>query len=467
MATVRNDGSFEQGSPDRAPSEEGGRTALDRSAIVAMVDAAVGDRVMVFGSLPPGGSDLDLLARAPERTALAATLARHGFVRRGNEWAWIGPPGVYAVELIAERSWRLPAAESWRLFAEARPLDGMRNLVRPAPHHALLILARRVAQADGRIAEKHRYRIALALAEDPQAWITAAGRAHAWRAVRALRLLREAYEQEGAITPGGRLAALAEPAVAGRSGRVALELLAPQVARLMPRRGALVALSGLDGAGKTHQVARLERAFRDLGLEVAIEWPPASDPIFGLPETAKGRILRVLAFGRKGAPRALERRPGTDEHKEAALPQFGTVATSLVATVVALSKVISQRRATARAIRRGGVVICDRYTLDSVVYVRHRWAGGRRLPLQTALIRLLSPRPLRSYFLDVPAEVAYRRKQEFSIENLRRRERLYRDEQRRLGVRRLDGERPPEDLTSQIVADVWLAMGRPIRQVRT
>ena len=101
------------------------------------------------------------------------------------------------------------------------------------------------------------------------------------------------------------------------------------------------------------------------------------------------------------------------------------------------------------------MIIFDRYVLDSVVYLRHRWGHGRAFPLQSALVRLLTRRPDRAFFLDVAPEVAYARKRDFPLQNLRERAALYSALHARLGWVRLDGERAPEDLCGEIAAAVW------------
>jgi len=105
------------------------------------------------------------------------------------------------------------------------------------------------------------------------------------------------------------------------------------------------------------------------------------------------------------------------------------------------------------------VVIYDRYALDSIVYLRHRWGHGRAFRLESALIRRLARRPDCAFFLDLPPEVAYARKQDFPIDNLRERAALYHELHQRLGVERLDGERPREELCADIARTVWERLG--------
>ena len=105
------------------------------------------------------------------------------------------------------------------------------------------------------------------------------------------------------------------------------------------------------------------------------------------------------------------------------------------------------------------MLIYDRYVLDSIVYLRHRWGQGRVFPLQSTLIRCLARRPNRAFLLDVPPDVAYARKQDFPIDNLRERATLYHQVYRQLDCVRLDGELPTERLCAEIARSVWECMG--------
>jgi thymidylate kinase len=126
---------------------------------------------------------------------------------------------------------------------------------------------------------------------------------------------------------------------------------------------------------------------------------------------------------------------------------------------VAVANGITQRRETRSHLRKGRVVICDRYSLDSAVHLRYRYGEHRRFRLQAALVRVLSPRPVRAFLLDVPAETGLARKAEqYDLGQLARQVRLYREEHEQLGVRRLDGERPREELCAEIAREVWLAL---------
>jgi len=400
-----------------------------------MVDAASPEPVLVFGSLPPEGRDLDLLARPAAEKAIADALAGQGLLRRGAQWAFFGQGKAFGIELVPAESWRLPAAELERLFAEATPLPGARMLVEPAPHHALLIAARK---GGGRLDAKLRTRVARQLERDSGAWDAAGASARPWHAERALAGLRRAYERPVEQAPTRtRLRGLRSALATAGSGHV-------------------ISLSGLDGAGKSSQAEAVAQGLAELGIPAAVLWTPF----------ASNRSLRLLAapvkrlLGRKsadsGEPPSLVARPGSDR---AGGGPLGACVAHGWATVVAVTNGLAQRRASLPHLLRGRIVIFDRYTLDSAVHLRYLYGESRRFRFQNALIGALSPKPLRAYFLDVPPETVVSRKPiQYELDHVRRQARLYREEHERRGVTRLDGERPREDLSAEILADVWSAL---------
>ena len=131
------------------------------------------------------------------------------------------------------------------------------------------------------------------------------------------------------------------------------------------------------------------------------------------------------------------------------------------ATATALENVWSQRRRIGGFLARGYVVVCDRYTLDSIVSLRGLVGEGRRLRLQRVLLRGLVRRPAVAFWLDVAPETAWQRKGEHGLPWLRRHRVLYGEERGRLGVARLDGERPPDELAALIARRAWRALRAP------
>jgi thymidylate kinase len=404
--------------------------------VAKLVDAAVEAPVLVFGSLPPEGRDLDLVVRPAEAQALEARLAAEGFVRRGDEWARFADCSAESVDLA--KDFRLPESELDALFAEARRLEGYERIVRPAPQHDLLILSRRLVWS-GTIDDKRRARIDRALGEDPDAWERASRRAGAWNATRELRLLEEAYRTREPMPRGGRAQAIGWKAVTPH-----------------PQRGFVVALSGIDGSGKSSQATALRDTLERLGYDAVVAWTPLASNAWldALAQPVKRVLGRFRSFQPAEPDDEVER--GAPPNPGSLLRERSRAVTYSWATLVSVANASSQLRSAASHLTRGRVVIFDRYVLDSAVRLRFLYGEERGFRLQKRLVQTSSPTPVASFFLDVPAEVSLARKSDkWTLEELQAQERLYREEYPRLGVTRLDGQRPREELCAQIAEGVW------------
>jgi thymidylate kinase len=437
-------------------------------AAAQIVDSLVEGRVLVIGSLPPDGRDLDLLVRPIELQALASGLGAYGFRRKGMQWARFRGYAVDSIDLHPAERWRLEGQESEALFGEALPIEGMEYVVRPAPHHALLILARRfVLWQGGRLDDKRRARAKAAVEESPEAWAVAWERVAYWSAAKALAGLEAAYRRGVPMSRLDHARALAElkPEIRRRSDRGWNPLRVRTLLRVAPRR--LVSISGLDGAGKSTQAEALVRTLDRLGIEATtvwtrLEWTTLWENrlLESIARPAKATLGLFLHQGKRS-----ERSHGSGEDGEllvsrpleggSSIRQRSAVLTHLWVTIVALFHAVAQRRAVHPHMAQGRLVVCDRYTLDAAAHLRYQYGTERRFRFQVWLIDFLSPKPLRSFFLDVAPETAYRRKEELTPAELTSLAELYRAECSTLRARQLDGESAPEHLCAEIAGDVW------------
>ena len=399
-----------------------------------LVDAALPAVALVVGSLPPCGRDLDLLVHEPEQRVAEATLRDAGFEEHGGSWVRFAGSTAAVIELLPAAGWGLPEAELGALFADAVPLGGCARLCRPAPHHALLVLARKVT-SEG-LDSRHRGRVDAAVAEDPDAWRRALERAPAWRAEAGLATL-----EAGDAGRRRRVRECLAPALRAR-------LAGARALRAGRRRGTVIALSGLDGAGKSTQAASLAETLGRLGYDAEVAWTRiASNDAFWRVAFAVKRRLASLRRGPANPPDALPM-----------MQQRSGRATTVWAAVVALDNVRAQRKVTGAALARDHVVICDRYTLDSIVELRVAYGDSRRLAAHRMLLRHLTRKPLRAFLLDIPPEVARERDDEHDLDVLRARHALYREEHGALAVARLDGCCGVDDLAAEIAREVWRAL---------
>jgi thymidylate kinase len=422
----------------------------------ALVDRAAEGPVLVFGSLPPTGRDLDLLARPRDEAAIAGALEREGYQRRGRSFAVFGGCTSFGVELLPVSTLRLQAAELDCLFAQARPIAGLTRLARPAPHHALLLLARRVAWGRAVLEAKLRKRVAEAVAERPSAWSEARAHAPAWRAERALALLESSYRRAPISWRERGLS------FRGLSPASAAHLLVRSVIRRRPRHPVVVALSGLDGAGKSSQACALRDALLELDVDTAVVWSPLGGNLtLELIARPLKRLLRSLRIGpfaglaERSASGHVMSNPERQSHESG--PRLVTHAW---ATLVMVLNFLSQRRAVMRhALGGRRVVVFDRHVLDSVVRRRFLYGVVGSSRFQLSLVNAIAPKARLAYVLEIRPETAFARKpDDWTLDQLRRQAELYKEHSERLGVPRLDGELPRDELCTEIATEVWRAL---------
>lgn len=390
---------------------------LSRFALQA-VDDATSNRVVVYGSQPPDGRDLDLIVHDGDLAAVEAGLAGIGAQPRGNKWAIFREGTAYLVELSPASRWRLPEEELAALFDESEPLNGFRHIAKPAPQHTLLLLARTG------VSSKRRSRLRDALGA-PGAKEYAEAHAKAWCVD--LRTL-------GVVNGSAPHRTL--PA----SGAVAARMSRPQI----------VAFSGLDGAGKSTQVRMLASALGALGYRVSIEWSPIlGNRSISLLSAAAWGFLRLTRSPEGRAGRSLVAGTRSTSYRRRALKQLWT---AYVASVNSLAL----RRASLVSRGREHIVIYDRFVLDSVVRVRFLYGGREPFRAQRAILDAVAPTPTAAFWLDVPPERAYARKPEhWNVADLTAQHAFYEAEHLKLGVERLDGERPAQELAAEIATRVW------------
>ena len=426
----------------------------------SLVDDAGTVPLLVVGSVPPGGRDLDLLVPDEEVGALEHLLASAGYEGRDGEWIRFGLGTADAVDVIALSSWSLPPEQATRLFADARPVEGYRRLLRPAPADELLILARRSLGVHAPLAPKHRRRIDEIVARDPQAWAVAGGRAAAWSATDALAALRAAHtdgEAPARLRARAAVEARHDPRPHVRARAAAHAALRPR-----PARGRVVALSGIDGSGKSTQAAALAEALTALGHDAVVEWSRITyDPGLRAIAAPVKKLLARLEPASDEPPPLHPRgvngelmRPG--DAAAQGLRERVPVVNHAWVVVVAVVHALSQRRSLAPHLRAGRVVVRDRYVLDATVQLEDVYGGGRGAGLPGRLLRLICPKPAAAFWLDVDPRLAYERKpEEYSAEELAGHRRHYETLHGRLGLERVDGSRDAEQVGGDLARRAW------------
>jgi thymidylate kinase len=223
----------------------------------------------------------------------------------------------------------------------------------------------------------------------------------------------------------------------------------------------VVALSGIDGSGKSSQVEALKTTLERLGFGVETVWTRITiNPSLAVIAAPVKKLLRAPTRPASSGP--VSRAPGfgTEAADPArALRLRRPLVNQTWLMVVAVVNALAQWRAVTPHLLRGRIVICDRYTLDSAAHLRYKYGPERSFRAQARVVKWISPRPVRSFLLDVPGEVAHARKPEkYTADELEVMARLYREEAEWLRVQRLDGIRPPDQLSAEIAASVWEAL---------
>lgn len=209
--------------------------------------------------------------------------------------------------------------------------------------------------------------------------------------------------------PADRRRVFAAERLAGRSGRSAsVPLAPPQILaalrvrflsdplppRVRGHDGQLIALSGMDGAGKSTAALRRRDELAAAGTPAVVHWTRFAADV--------GR-LDLLA---RAVRWVLRRKPAADVEGEDEKPSAPGIVDRVWVLLVAATTVRTARRA-ARLRRRGYTVVCDRWLLDALVDLRVR--HGRH-PAAERVLRRGFPRADETTRLRVDPAVAAVRK---------------------------------------------------------
>jgi thymidylate kinase len=311
----------------------------------------------------------------------------------------------------------------WAVVEQGRVLGGVRLLDRPADEVAT-VLERCTARAQVRLSDVLELR-------------------ELRRAGQLLPLdsgpLRVAAEIESGL--GGRVLA---PWATGRSARPPADL--PR-----RRRGPVVAVSGVDGSGKSTLRAALVESLERAGVPVSTVWVR---PGMGL-----GRLNALGSWGKRLLRQ--DARPGLRAMADPAAARPASrqgVVGWIWATLVTLSFLAGVWRQHRSAT---GVVVYDRHLVDALATLDFAYEGVD-LRMQRRLIRSLLPRADVRLYIDVPAEVSVSRKPDDLLGDhaIRRQLAGYASWLDRLPpVVLLDGTAPPGDVLAQALRAVVGAHG--------
>jgi thymidylate kinase len=218
-------------------------------------------------------------------------------------------------------------------------------------------------------------------------------------------------------------------------------------------RGRVIALSGVDCAGKSTQRDRLMEALRAAGHEpfnlyTRAGYTPGLRALKGALRRLRGKAPRPE---RNGVSEEPSRYPRRAVHFRSALARR-------LWLTAALLDLLLQHGLRVRWLRaRGRTVVCNRHLLDALVDFRVNFPEQQvERGLLCRLLLASAARPDVAFCLLIPAELTLARaraKARFhweTLDDLERRRREYGILARELGVQALDATRPIEEVASSI-----------------
>ena len=216
--------------------------------------------------------------------------------------------------------------------------------------------------------------------------------------------------------------------------------------RRLACRGLLLTFSGMDGSGKTTAAKHLVSVLKNHGYKAVYFYGHRISY-----ETEGAHVSFAIGFrffwrhvGRSLTE--LERHP----HGKA-LFDFLTF----------LDYLIVLRRLSA-VLKRGTIVITDRYVADAIAYLR--FLGPARRSIEGLMVGV-SKEPDVSFFFDIDPVEAFRRKREQTFDELRRFARAYSDLQGLLQFARIDAGESVERIREQLELEIANELGMSIPAV--
>ncbi|SNX98733.1 Thymidylate kinase [Geodermatophilus sabuli] len=423
------------------------------SQVAHAIDDVLDAPVLVTGSPPPHGRDLDLLARCAQSELVRSFLEQQGFLAWHTTWARFDGHGALTVELMLGDDWASARGhDGAELMVGAVPLPGFRHLSRPAPHVQLVLTAQSLLLRRGRLTPGGRRRATDAAASGPRVWDDAADLARRLGLTAPVEMLRRSLATPEAWASPRRTAELLLAVGSGPRG-----VRSARARGLVPRRWrpTLVSLSGPDGSGKSTQRARLRKSLEDAGVPTAGAWvrtterPPLPGPLRAFADRWRRPVVTDGA-----TPEPVPALPGRTRRS---VPVHVRLAERLWITSVVLSNATLVWRGVWQG-RTARVLVLDRFVLDAEVKLVYWYAlrRGADITLERRLFRAICPEPDVAVLLAVAPETnSARRADEWQLHDFRDFRRLYTAAADELGAVVVDGERPPEVVAREVAEVVW------------
>ena len=425
-------------------------------ALEAIARAAPGG-ALLWRSPRLDGRDIDVLVLAEAQPRVQEALRAAGLVPVPGDpghivWRALGPAAV-EVDLLPAAAWPSAYPPLKEVVAGARTDEA--PLPVAAAEHRLLVLAADAVAGRPLAGLLRKARAALA---EPGACERLEARADAWAPLAALAADPDTLERRAA---NGRLPYPAALLVA-RSCRPARAALVRRVASRaraavpVRRRGALViALSGMDGAGKSTLAEALQAQLAAHGRSAHLSWHRLGTEKAMLDAVA-GPVRRLLR--REGTTADPVAAGGPTVTKVQATREVAGRRSPVTWTWVVFVAALSARsyRQSLAPLREGFDVICDRWRTDAVVDLRLRYGRHR---VAEGLLRRAIPRADVAFLLELDAATAAARKPGDQAPHVLESARgLYAESARADGLAVLDATAPPEAVRASAAEVVEAAL---------
>ena len=400
----------------------------------------------MWRSLGFGGRDVDLVAVPGREDALAAALTAAGFValpRGSARTMWAGETGVL-LDLMSAPGW--PRGYPPLDAVVARAIAGDDGVLRASAGDRLLVFA--ADAIGGRPTAKLADKAEGALREEgARDQLERIAREHAAPALAALASDPERLRAAGRIGWAQAARAAARDRLARRALRERIERAVRARLRRAPKRGLLIALSGMDGSGKSTAARAAAEYLTAAGLDAEVHWARLGQEA-RVQDAIARPIKRILgARGTVADPVAAtigadrEALEGREVERRTGIVAFGW-------TIVVAAITASAYRRTVRERRAGKTIVCDRWLTDSLVDLEVRYG---RNPVAAALLRAVVPRPDLGVLLAIDTATSLERKPGDQAESvLRRMEPLYAQAARSAGVAVVDATRTQDEVLDDL-----------------
>jgi len=229
--------------------------------------------------------------------------------------------------------------------------------------------------------------------------------------------------------------------------KLLLEVLFIHILKLNPQKGMLVAISGMDGSGKSAHAHALVETLRACGLNTRYLWTRAG---------SQGGFLsltKIKIFGRKSAAsgQSVDQKVGAGRFQRTSrlLSARWRLIPWKVINVVDYC-VFYNLMLRVRLLKRQ-VVVCDRYVPDIFVDI-HSYVQEKPKAMWLRLLSWFLPRPTLSVLLTTPVDVALERSQDVEcVDFIRRQAEVYSQAQRLLELTVVDnGHREFRDVCNEL-----------------